>query len=149
MVRRALLITITIMISSVFIFSQNAKTSAKATTGANRDLVARGQYIVDGVAMCGQCHTPRDGQGAPERSHWLEGASLWLTSAQPVADWPLQAPRLAGSPPGTDADMVKLLTTGIWSTGTYLRPPMPQFRMSVQDAEAVVAYLKSLTPMPK
>jgi len=26
---------------------------------------------------------------------------------------------------------------------------MPQFRMSRQDAEAVVAYLKSLTPMPK
>ena len=25
-----------------------------------------------------------------------------------------------------------------------LRPPMPQFRMSVEDAKAVVAYLKSL-----
>ena len=149
MVRRALLIVVTVTISSVFIFSQNAKNGAKASTAANKDVVARGQYIVDGVAMCGQCHTPRDAHGAPERSHWLEGASLWLTSAQPVADWPLQAPRLAGSPPGTDADMVKLLTTGIWSTGTYLRSPMPQFRMSVQDAEAVVAYLKSLTPMPK
>ncbi len=149
MVRRALLIMVTVMISSVFIFSQNAKIGAKASPAPNKDTVARGQYIVDGVAMCGQCHTPRDAQGVPERSHWLEGASLWLTSAQPVADWPLQAPRLAGSPPGTDADIVKLLTTGIWSTGTYLRPPMPQFRMSVQDAEAVVAYLKSLTPMPK
>ncbi len=149
MVRRAPLIAVTVMISSVLIFSQNAKTAAKASSAANKDVVARGQYIVDGVAMCGQCHTPRDGQGVPERSHWLEGASLWLTSAQPVADWPLQAPRLAGSPPGTDAEIVKLLTTGIWSTGAYLRPPMPQFRMSVPDAEAVVAYLKSLTPMPK
>jgi len=27
-------------------------------------------------------------------------------------------------------------------TGTYLRPPMPQFRMSRQDAESVIAYLK-------
>jgi len=40
--------------------------------------------------------------------------------------------------------MVKLLTTGIWTTGTRLRPPMPQFRMEQSDAEAVVAYLKSL-----
>jgi mono/diheme cytochrome c family protein len=148
-VRRALLIAVLTVISCAFVRSQNAKTAGKASAGGNKDLVARGQYIVDGVAMCGQCHTPRDGQGVPERSHWLEGASLWLTPAQPAADWPLQAPRLAGSPPGTDADMVKLLTTGIWSTGAYLRPPMPQFRMNVQDAEAVVAYLKSLTPMPK
>jgi hypothetical protein len=41
--------------------------------------------------------------------------------------------------------MVKLLTTGIWTTGTQLRPPMPQFRMNRADAEAVVAYLKSVT----
>jgi hypothetical protein len=42
--------------------------------------------------------------------------------------------------------MIKLLTTGIWNTGNRLRLPMPQFRMDRSDAEAVVAYLKSLTP---
>jgi len=41
--------------------------------------------------------------------------------------------------------MIKLLTTGIWTTGNPLRAPMPQFRMERSDAEAVVAYLKSLT----
>ena len=46
--------------------------------------------------------------------------------------------------PASDADMVKLLTTGIWTTGDHLRPPMPQFRLDQSDAEAVVAYLKSL-----
>jgi mono/diheme cytochrome c family protein len=44
--------------------------------------------------------------------------------------------------------MVKLLTTGIWTTGNRLRPPMPQFRLNRQDAEAVVAYLKSVNPQP-
>ena len=96
--------------------------------------------------MCGQCHTPRDSSGAPERSRWLEGAPVWLVSAEPVADWPLLAPRIAQSPPGSDAELVKLLTTGIWRDGKPLRPPMPQFRMSGADAEAVVAYLKALTP---
>jgi len=148
-VRRALVIAATVLIGSAFAFSQNARLAGKASVGASKEQVARGQYIVDGVAMCGQCHTPRDGHGVPERSHWLEGASLWLTSAEGSADWPLQAPRLAGSPPGTDAEMVTLLTTGIWNTGKYLRAPMPQFRMSAPDAEAVVAYLKSLTPMSK
>jgi mono/diheme cytochrome c family protein len=63
----------------------------------------------------------------------------------PVTDWPLEAPRIAGLVPGSDDDMVKLLTTGIWRDGKPLRAPMPQFRMSRSDAEAVVAYLRSLS----
>jgi mono/diheme cytochrome c family protein len=124
---------------------------SKATANGNRTnvgSVTRGEYLVNSVAVCSQCHTPRNGAGALDRSKWLEGAPLWLTSAEPVENWPLQAPRIAGALPGTDAEMVKLLTTGIWKTGTYLRAPMPQFRMSAEDAEAVVAYLKSVTPTP-
>jgi mono/diheme cytochrome c family protein len=99
--------------------------------------------------MCGQCHTPRGENGAPDRSRALEGASVWLKSAEPTENWPVQAPRIAGTPPGTDAEMVTLLTTGIWRDGNYLRPPMPQFRMSREDAEAVVAYLKSVNPQAR
>jgi mono/diheme cytochrome c family protein len=66
-----------------------------------------------------------------------------------VADWPLRAPRIGGALPGTDDEMITLLTTGIWRSGTYLRAPMPQFRMTRPDAEAVVAYLKSVKPAPK
>jgi hypothetical protein len=63
---------------------------------------------------------------------------------KPDPNWPLSAPRIGGNPPANDADMVKLLTTGIWTTGNRLRFPMPQFRMDPKDAEAVVAYLKSV-----
>jgi hypothetical protein len=34
--------------------------------------------------------------------------------------------------------------TGIRTNGNRLRLPMPQFRMDRSDAEAVVAYLKSV-----
>ena len=51
-----------------------------------------------------------------------------------------------GSSPPSDEELVQLLTTGIWKNGNHLRPPMPQFRMSREDAEAVVYYLRSLTP---
>jgi len=128
-------------------FGQNKPTPNQ--NRVNRGSATRGEYIVNSVAVCSQCHTPRSSTGAPDRSRWLEGAPLWLISAEPVENWPLQAPRIAGALPGTDAEMVKLLTTGIWKTGTYLRPPMPQFRMSSEDAESVVAYLKSVTPAPK
>ncbi len=129
-----------------FAVAQKAKPVSAAEKRAPGGDAARGKYIVEGVAMCGQCHTPHDSNGRPEQSQALEGASVWLVPANPVADWPLIAPRLAQNPPGTDAEMVKLLSTGIWTDGKYLRPPMPQFRMSESDAAAVVAYLKSMNP---
>jgi mono/diheme cytochrome c family protein len=128
--------------------TQNAKSIGKGEIRPNekQNVESRGRYIVEDLAICGQCHTPRDSSGAPDRTRWLQGAPVWLKSAEPVENWPLQAPRIAGAPPGTDAEMVTLLTTGVWRTGTYLRPPMPQFRMSRQDAESVVAYLKTVKP---
>jgi mono/diheme cytochrome c family protein len=116
-------------------------------TGAAPE-VARGKYLVEGVAMCGMCHTPSDSNGNPDRSRWLQGSSVPYQPAKPDSDWPINAPRIGGTPPASDADMIKLLTTGIWITGSRLRSPMPQFRMDRADAEAVVAYLKSVTPKP-
>jgi len=129
------------------VLAQNA--AEKSGNAKDGSAIARGEYIVNNVAVCSQCHTPRDAEGRPEKAHWLEGASVWLQSADPVGNWPQQAPRIAGALPGTDDEMVTLLTTGIWRTGTYLRPPMPQFRMSRPDAEAVIAYLKSVKPASK
>lgn len=94
--------------------------------------------------MCGQCHTPLDAQGNPDRSRWLQGAPVLWQQTKP--DSPLVAPRIGSTPPASDAAMVTLLTTGVWTTGNHLRYPMPQFRMDRKDAEAVVAYLKSLAP---
>lgn len=108
--------------------------------------VARGKYLVENVAMCVQCHTPRNGIGQLDQSRKLQGASLFLQPPYPDPNWPINAPRIGGTPPASDADMVKLLTTGIWTNGKTLRFPMMPFRMNEADAKAVVAYLKSLTP---
>src|ERR1039458_4163890 len=115
--------------------------------GAAAD-VARGKYLVEDVAVCGQCHTPRDSNGNLDRTRRLQVASAPSLPARPDMDWPINAPRIGGTPPASDADMIKLLTTGIWIDGKRLRLPMPQFRMDRGDAEAVVAYLKSVTSQP-
>jgi len=125
---------------------EHRASKSAANAGTNSGQIARGKYIVEGVAMCGMCHTPRTDSGEIDQQHWLDGAALWLLPAHPAADWPLKAPRLAGSPAASDEELVQLLTTGVWKTGNHLRAPMPQFRMSREDAEAVVAYLRSLTP---
>lgn len=107
-------------------------------------LIARGKYIVEGVAGCGYCHTPRDRDGNPDRAKWLAGAPVFYEPARPVPGWANSAPRLAGLPPGTDAELIRLLTTAVSRTGQPPRWPMPRFYMTRTDAEAVVAYLKSI-----
>lgn len=144
--RRMSLVTgVCVLVSASLAIAQTPQTQ-NGNANANQGKVTRGQYIVNGVAMCGMCHTPRNDANEIDRGRWLDGAALWLLPAHPDANWPLKAPRIAGTPPGSDEDMVRLLTTGIWKDKGYLRPPMPQFRMSREDAEAVVAYLRSLTP---
>ncbi len=123
--------------------SSNPPRQSKAV-GAAPD-VARGKYLVESVAVCGQCHTPRDSNGNLDHTRWLQGGSVPYLPAKPDSNWPISAPRIGGTPPASDADMIKLLTTGIWTNGNSLRLPMPQFRMDRSDAEAVVAYLKSVT----
>jgi mono/diheme cytochrome c family protein len=111
------------------------------------DLVARGKYIVEDVAKCGNCHTPllAGGEhGELDHSRWLAGAPTPYLPAQPTSDWPINCPRLAGTLPTTNEGMITLLTTAVWIDGKPLRSPMPRFHMTRADAEAVVAYLRSL-----
>jgi mono/diheme cytochrome c family protein len=106
--------------------------------------VERGDYLVNKVAMCPQCHTPRDSNGALDSRRPLEGAPELFQPPNPDANWPLKAPRIGGNPPASDQELIKLLTTGIWTDGKPLRLPMMPFRMNEADARAVVAYLKSV-----
>jgi mono/diheme cytochrome c family protein len=105
---------------------------------------ARGEYLVHHVAMCVQCHTPRDARGELDRSRLLQGAPVPVAAPYPNQPWALAAPSLAGLAPWTEEQVVALLTTGARPTGERPRAPMPPFRMSREDAEAVVAYLETL-----
>jgi mono/diheme cytochrome c family protein len=120
------------------VLAQQPKEAKTAQIGGGD--IERGKYIVESVAMCGRCHTPGGDKGEADRMHWLQGAPI----RSPEPNMAVQAPRIAGTPPGTDEQFVTLLTTGISRSGAPPRPPMPQFHMSRADAEAVLAYLKSL-----
>src|SRR5215467_3378449 len=129
---------ITLTFAVLAIISVSARVSAQTAS------VARGKYIVNNVAMCPTCHSPASAQ--TEDSRQLTGGPVPYRPVVPTNDWAETAPRLAGSPPGTNEEIVRLLTTGIARSGRRPRPPMPQFRMTRADAESVVAYLRSLQP---
>jgi mono/diheme cytochrome c family protein len=93
--------------------------------------------------MCADCHTPRTPKGEFDTSRWLAGADLSFAPIRPMP-WAGNAPRLAGMPGWTEAEIVRFLTTGINLKGAQPKPPMPPYRFSKADAEAVAAYLKSL-----
>ena len=104
----------------------------------------RGQYLVEHVAMCVQCHTPRNAQGELDRTRLFQGAAIPIPTPFPPQPWAFAAPKIAGLPGWTVDDAMQLLQTGTGARGYAPRPPMPPFRMTQEDAAAVVAYLKSL-----
>jgi mono/diheme cytochrome c family protein len=132
-----------LLISFVTFAAMLLPANAQSKQGAQSE-TERGKYIVESVAMCELCHTPRDENGTPDHGRWLMGGPAQLRPTYPSSAWALVEPRIGGGPPGTDADFIKLLTTGISRTGRPPNPPMPPFRMTRADAEAVLAYLKSL-----
>jgi hypothetical protein len=63
--------------------------------------------------------------------------------------WADKAPNIAGLPGWEDDASIKFFMTGIAYNDLPARPPMPSYRLTLEDAEAVVAYLKSLAPAQK
>ncbi len=123
--------------------AQNPTPKAGAAAGGS---VERGRYLVENVAMCGECHSPRDAEGQLDHSRWLQGAPMWFTPTVMQPDWAFRAPALAGLPSFTDSDMEMILEKGLQPDGRAIRPPMHVFHMNAEDTAAIIAYLRSLPP---
>ena len=112
---------------------------------ASENAVQKGEYLVKHVAMCVQCHTPRDQQGELDQTQLLQGAPIPMGSPFAAQTWAFKAPKLTGLPGGySQEDLIQLLQTGRTPRGNFPQPPMPPFRMTQEDAAAVAAYLASL-----
>jgi mono/diheme cytochrome c family protein len=111
--------------------------------------VQRGKYLVDEVARCQTCHTPRMmGGGQLIRSQWLKGSTLDFVPVNETANWHAKTPDITSTSPlwtrWGEEGLVKFLETGRNPRGNSADPPMPAYNLTHEDAVAVVAYLKSL-----
>lgn len=121
---------------------------AGSPTQDRRPDAARGRYLVERVAMCQDCHSPRDERGAFAPERWLMGAPLPFAPTVPMPWAPVSKP-IAGLPGLDDAQALHFLTTGALPGDRRPLPPMPDYRFSVDDARDVIAYLRNpVAPQP-
>ena len=139
------IITIALFASSAAAQRGNSAEARESTTvQLPPGNVAHGRYLAEHVANCVECHSTRDAEGnIIEGEKYLGGNILF---APPWAnDWAMRAPRNRGLVGYDDKAALRLLTEGaIGRDGRQLRPPMPRFRMTTQDAADVIAFLRSL-----
>jgi cytochrome c len=141
---RAMLVC-AVVVSGVLVGSSNAfqKRFALPAPPTKAD-IERGRYLVEEVAKCPECHTPRKPNGELDEAAWLRGAPIWIQPVPRIANWADRAPALAGLPSFTDVQAEKVLEDGTGPNGEELRPPMHIYHLAPPDARAIVAYLKSL-----
>ncbi|MFD1508734.1 c-type cytochrome [Lacimonas salitolerans] len=104
--------------------------------------VERGRYLVEVLAHCGECHTPRNALGGMDRSQWLRGAPNPSGKGRIPGIAPDQLDWSAG-------EIAYYLESGFTpdydSAGGSMAKVVSSFaRLTAEDRESVAAYLKAL-----
>lgn len=117
--------------------------------------VERGRYLVDHVSLCGDCHTPRNSIGVPDRSMYLAGApekkgplGQGVSNITPdketgIGDWKrndIAELLISGTKP--DLDNVQGLMYEVIQGAPHGFKDMKR-----EDALAIADYLKSIPPI--
>jgi mono/diheme cytochrome c family protein len=109
--------------------------------------VNRGAYLVQALGHCGECHTPRNFLGGPRRDRHLAGGKGLGDKAIPN----LTPTRLKK---WSDGELKDVLTTALTPDGDILAESMSEVventtsQLTPADLAAVIAYLRSLPPLP-
>lgn len=105
----------------------------------------RGRYLVEALAHCAECHTPRNALGGLDRGRWMGGAP------NPSGEGsipPLTPDKLSWSA----EDVAYYLETGFTpefdAVGGHMAEVVENFsQLTAEDRKAVAAYVKALPPL--
>ena len=106
----------------------------------------RGAYLANALGHCGECHTPRNFLGAPKKDRALSGGKL------PEGRVPNLTPTRLKK--WNDAQLREFLRTGATPEGDPPSDVMYEVirnttsQLTPQDLDALIAYLRSLPPLP-
>lgn len=108
----------------------------------------RGAYLVNALAHCGECHTPRNVLGGARLERRLAGASVGTEGKRTPN---LTPARLKG---WSDAELREFLLSGITPDGDIAAEAMAEVirnttsQLASEDLAATIAYLRALPPVP-
>ena len=84
----------------------------------------------------------------PDASKQLKGSTLGFQPIGEVPGWHKTAPDISSTSAlfqrWGDEGFKKFLQTGLNPRGGSADPPMPQYRFSPEDADAIIQYLKTV-----
>jgi mono/diheme cytochrome c family protein len=116
---------------------------------ASDPALVRGRYLVEAAGHCGECHTPRDSFGIPDRERWLSGG------ADPEGDGtiPNITPGTGGIGSWSADDIAYFLESGFTPDFDSVGGSMASVQRSLEnlpseDLAAIAAYLKAVPPQP-
>jgi mono/diheme cytochrome c family protein len=131
------------MIRLVFVA---AAIAAGASSALAQSPAQRGEYLVNSILNCGGCHTPRGPAGADKP---FAGGNVFETPAFKVYTSNLTPDKESGLGNWTAEQIKTAIMKGVRPDGTVLAvmPTAYYTVLTPTDADAIVAYLRSLKPI--
>lgn len=123
--------------------------SLPAIAQSKADLVARGDYLVNTVMTCQNCHTPI-GPNGPDFSKAMSGGLEFDEPPFKVTASNITQDKETGIGGWTDAQIKHLLRTGQRPNGVQIAEVMPTAFYGIlteRDMDAIVAYLRTVKPV--
>jgi mono/diheme cytochrome c family protein len=120
-----------------------------ASANAQSALVKRGDYLVNTIMTCGNCHSPKGPNGDIPGKEFSGGLS-WDEPPFKVTAPNITQDKETGIGKWSDADIKKLLRTGVRPNGVAIATVMPTGFYDIltdRDLNAIVAYLRTIKPI--
>lgn len=117
------------------------------------ELVKRGAYLANSVAVCMDCHSTRDWSrfSGPLVENTLgQGGELFTRDFGFPGYFVSKNITPAGIGEWTDGELYRLITSGVNRNGDPIFPVMPYpnyNKMATEDVYAIIAYLRTLQPI--
>lgn len=121
--------------------------SSAAIAQDRAQMLAHGKYLVETIAGCGNCHTPRNADGSFKEDMQYAGAFVIEEPVFKAYARNITPDRETGIGDWSEDDIVRAIRDGVRPDGRVLGPPMSfiWYRdMSDTDAHAIAAYLKTV-----
>src|SRR6478609_295812 len=121
-----------------------ALAGAASAQSAQADLVKRGDYLVNTIMTCGNCHSPKGPPAATAGKDYSGGLS-WDEPPFKVTAPNITPDKDTGMGNYSAADLKKALIDGVRPNGVPLAPIMPSSFYAILtpgDADAIVAYMQ-------